>query len=271
MPIEILKTIASYFVPIHQTESRASIDSMSHKFLVVSARQDELNAFLHLTSKLKRGSKKEFGVQEYVFIERKTKINILTYSPNKMGMAYNAASIMRIITSFQVKYTLFIGTCAGVLPDKNNIGDVLVPDFIYNYESGKHRENGDFESDHAGFQTSIEIRKSAETLKNRLSNKVKIITDDNFCSGSAVVDNTMKMDEIRKILPRKVSGLDMEAYSLACINDILRDEGKHITVVKSIMDFGTDKSNSEKKDNKNIAMKNSATVALEIIKEIHKP
>jgi hypothetical protein len=61
----------------------------------------------------------------------------------------------------------------------------------------------------------------------------------------------------------------MEAYSIACINYILREEGKKLSVVKAIMDFGENKEIGDKNMDKEIAMKNSAKATLEIIKYIH--
>lgn len=269
--MKFIEFISSLFLNSEVKNKRFELYSnkKTYNFLVVSARQDELSAFTTLTSNLKRGEKFEQGAQEFIYVEGKISIRILTYTPNVMGMAYNSASVMRIICKFQPIYTLFIGTCAGLNSSKYNIGDVLVPDFIYNYESGKHKKDESFECDYIGFQTSDEIRKYADAVSRKISKKIKIITDDNFCSGSAIVDNAKKMQEIRDKIARKVSGLDMEAYSIACINQILREEKKHISVIKSIMDFGENKEESEINTNKKKAMENSAKVALEMIRYIH--
>lgn len=244
------------------------ISKKNYNFLVIAARQDELSAFIDQTSLIKKRNKVDFGAREVSFEEKKTKIDILTYSPATMGMAYNAASIMRVICKYQPIYTLFIGTCAGLDSQKNNCGDVFVPQNIYNYESGKHFNNT-FESDHNPYSTDDDVRKYAEIIKTKFDRKFKLITDEHFCSGSSIIDCKTKKEEIINRLPRKVSGLDMESYSIACINHILKEEGKKLSVIKSIMDFGENKTASEKKDNKNLAMRNSGKVALEIIKYIH--
>jgi nucleoside phosphorylase len=241
----------------------------SYNFLVVAARQDELSAFIDQTDNLKKGEKVEFGVRELRYVEKKLQIEILTYTSANMGMAFNAASIMRIICKYQPMYTIFIGTCAGLNSDKNKCGDVLIPQNIYNYESGKHKDNNEFESDHNCFSTDDDMRKYAEILKNKLDKKINIIADEHFCTGSAIIDSKQKKDEIISRLPRKVTGLDMESYSIACINYILREEGKKLCVVKSIMDFGEKKTESEGNDNKKLAMYNSGKVTLELIKYIH--
>jgi nucleoside phosphorylase len=177
--------------------------------------------------------------------------------------------IIPLLARYNPIYTFFIGTCAGLDSNKNIIGDVLIPQNIYNYESGKHKDDGTFESDHHCYSTDDDMRKYGEIVKNRVSNKFRIITDEHFCSGSAVVDYKSKKEEIKNGLPRKVNGLDMEAYSIACINYILREEGKKLSVVKAIMDFGENKEIGDKNMDKEIAMKNSAKATLEIIKYIH--
>ena len=94
---------------------------------------------------------------------------------------------------------------------------------------------------------------------------IKTKTDEHFCSGAAIIDNAAKRDEIKSIAPRKVSGLDMEAYSIACINNILKVEGKKLSVIKGIMDFCENKAGSEKAENKKLAISNSAKFTKELI------
>lgn len=242
----------------------------TYNFLVVAALQEELNAFTEQTSNLSRIMKLTSGAVEYQYkFSKKYHINILTYTPNRMGMAYNAASIMRVIMKHHPLYTFFIGTCAGLDSDKQKKGDVLVPQMIYNYESGKHKEDGFFHPDHQGFETDEEVRKIAEIIKNKYDRKFSVYTDENFCSGSAIVDNTDKVVEILKNSPRKVTGLDMEAYSLACINYILKEEKKRVTVIKGIMDFGQMKLESEKANSKDVAKVNSAKFTLGLIEYIY--
>lgn len=241
----------------------------TYNFLVVAALQEELSAFTELTSKLARIKKLSSGAVEYSYKKTiKKNYKILTYTSNKMGMAYNAASIMRVIMHHQPLFIFFIGTCAGLNSDEQKPGDVLVPHFIYNYESGKHTDNGEFKPDHICLETDEEVRKYAEIIKKKVDKDFNVFTDENFCSGSAVVDNIEKRKKIVEQIPRKVTGLDMEAYSLACINNILKEEGKKVSVIKGIMDFGQDKTASEKADNKQKAKVNSAKFTLALIEYV---
>jgi hypothetical protein len=241
----------------------------AYNFLVVAALQEELSAFTEQTSKLTRIKKLSSGAVEYIYKKSlKKNYKILTYTSNKMGMAYNGAAIMRVIMQHQPIFIFFIGTYAGLNSEEQNAGDVLVPHFIYNYESGKHNENGEFKPDHICLETDEEVRKYAEIIKKKVDKEFNVFTDENFCSGSAVVDNIDKRKQIVEQIPRKVTGLDMEAYSLACINNILKEEGKKVSVVKGIMDFGQDKTISEKAENKTKAKVNSAKFTLALIEYV---
>ena len=143
----------------------------SYNYLVVAALQEELNAFTSLTSKIRKVKSLETGTDElsYKMDNSANEIKILSYATTKMGMSYNAAAVMRIIQIHQPIYTFFIGTCAGLYPEKQKCGDVLVPHRIFNYESGKHSEDGRFEPDHTCYETDDDMRRYAEIIKNKVS------------------------------------------------------------------------------------------------------
>ena len=146
---------------------------------------------------------------------------------------------------------------------------MLVPHRVFSYESGKY-ENGHFLPDYVNYETGEYLRKQAEFLNSIIKNKIdyRVITDEDFCSGAAVIDDRGKREEIVNRSARKVSGLDMEAYSLACINNVLTAERKEVLVIKGIMDFAMDKNQSEEGGNKALAKTNSANFTLRLIKHL---
>lgn len=239
----------------------------TYNFLVVAALQEELNEFYKLNQSFNKKTKKEGGAYEVSYTIRGEKIKILTYTPNKMGMPLNAASLMHIIGLHEPIYTIMIGTCA-CIAKKHNLGDVLIPDRVFSYESGKY-ENGEFKPDYSAHNTGDDLRKQAELLKSQLGSKLKynVTTDEDFCSGGAVVDDIELSKEIISRCGRKLSGLDMEAYSVACINTILKGD-KELLVVKGISDFAKDKQDAEQQGNKDLAKQNSAHFAFELIKHL---
>ncbi len=247
--------------------SKSIVSKETYNYLVVAALQEELKEFCNLCGKKQGVKHKTGGAVEIVFKKGKKQIKILTYSSNKMGMTYNAAAIMNVIAIHQPVYTFFIGTCAGLIPEKQKTGDILVPHFVFAYESGKHSAKGVFEADHISFDTSEDIRKYSENLKSNIR-RYNVTTDENFCSGAAIIDNKVKKEEIKNDVARKVTGLDMEAFAIGCINDILKKDGKQLAVIKGIMDFGENKLESENNNNKTLAKKNSADFTLKLIRYI---
>jgi nucleoside phosphorylase len=241
----------------------------SFNFLVVSALQEELNEFYSLNQRFIKTPMPLSEAFKLSSTHKGRTLKILTYTPNRMGMPFNATAIMRIISIYQPVYTFFIGTCAGLKIDKRTVGDVLVPHRVFSYESGKY-ENGKFLPDYISYETGEFLRKEAEHLNSKIKHRLKyqVITDEDFCSGAAVIDDEKKRDDILMYSARKVSGLDMEAYALACINMVLRSEGKEAIVIKGIMDFAMDKADSEQVGNKELAKKNAAAFTYELIKHL---
>ena len=152
---------------------------------------------------------------------------------------------MHIIEKYQPAYILFIG-CCGTLKEKGvKIGDVLIPKTVFNYELGKYK-NWKFMPDNESYKLSERILKYSESLK--LSNpswmNFKVSTDEDFSSGSVVVDSALKRQRIKKRASRKAIGLDMEAYALGAIQHL--QKVKHVGVIKGIMNLGKNKTNIKK-------------------------
>jgi len=239
----------------------------TYNFLVVAALQEELNEFYKINQSFSKRTTKEGGANEISYTSNGTTVKILTYTPNKMGMPFNAAAIMNIIALHEPVYTFMIGTCACIAKD-HKLGDILIPDRVFSYESGKF-EKGVFKPDYLAHSTGEELRKQAELLKSIIGSRLSfnITTDEDFCSGGAVVDDIELSKEIITRCGRKLSGLDMEAYSIACINTVLKGN-KELLVIKGISDFAKDKGEAEKSGNKELAKKNSAKYTYELIRHL---
>lgn len=250
---------------LRTTPSVASYES--YNFLIVAALQEELNEFYKLDPNFSKMERMEGDCYEVSFNNNGKTIKVLTYSADKMGMPFNAASIMRIINIHQPYFTLFIGTCASI-GKKRNLGDVLIPHRIFSYESGKY-EDGSFKPDYYAYETGETLRKQANLLYSRIENslKYKVSYDDDFSSGGAVIDDENIVIEIEKRCGRKLSGLDMEAYSIGCINFILKPN-KELLVIKGISDYARKKGETEQLGNKELARKNAAEYAFELIKHL---
>src|ERR1700752_5034841 len=153
-----------FFDILRTTQSVASNES--YNYLVVAALQEELNEFYKLDPNFSKMERMEGDCYEILFKNKGNTIKILTYSADKMGMPFNAASVMRIINIHQPYFTLFIGTCASI-GKKKNLGDVLIPHRIFSYESGKY-EDGIFKPDYYAYETGETLRKQANLLYSRI-------------------------------------------------------------------------------------------------------
>jgi len=236
---------------------------MNCKYLVASALQEELNEFISLGDEHIQLPTSEIG-------QLKTNhagkiIKVATFSSNKMGMPYNGAKLMQITNDLNPKFILFIGTCAGIR-EEHKIGDVLIPDRVFSYESGKF-EKGVFKPDFYSCETSGLLRTHAELLLHKIKDSIdyKVYTDGDFASGSAVINDPEKREEIIKRSPRKLYGIEMESYSVACLDKILRDDNNFL-VIKGISDPAKNKDQAEASGGKEIAKQHAADFAMEFIK-----
>ncbi len=242
---------------------QGTLPAQSYKYLVVSALQGEMEAFYATNSALAQRIpiNRKLNVYQTSIESKNWKQIILTYTSTRMGMPHNSASIMQIIERYDPMYILFIGTCAS-LKCKIAMGTVLVPKSVFNYELGKSTSLG-FSSDHAGHHMNKSILEHAESIS---ASKPKpdwlnfdVVTDDDFSSGSVVVDNLFKKLWIRFRASRKTNGIDMEAYSLGVIQNL--HPLKNVGVIKGVMDLGIGKSD----ENKSKAMNNAAKFTYELI------
>jgi nucleoside phosphorylase len=176
-----------------------------------------------------------------------TVYHILCYSPNKMGMPYNGVALTKIIEQFGPRILLFIGTCAGFDKTKKiKKGAVLVPEYIYDYGSGKHQKKKFF-TEYRPYDVSSSLLTFLEDMINQrsLPYDFNVELSCGFCSGASVVDSRSLKQAIEKKAGRKVLGFDMEAYVIAVINSLYHNT--EALVLKGIMDFGVKKTDKDKK------------------------
>lgn len=240
----------------------------TYNFLVVAALQEELDEFYKTNTKhFGKKEEREGGAYLVSYLNNKERVRILTYTPNVMGMPMAAASIMNVIAIHNPTYTFLIGTCA-CLNKNHKLGDVIVPSRVFSYESGKY-DAGVFKPDYVAHSTGEDLRKEAQHLISKNGNiGYKVITDEDLCSGSAVINDEGLVAEITQRCGRKLAGVDMEAYSVACINTVFKGR-KELTVVKSFSDYAKRKEETEVAGNKTLAKKNSAHFAYRLIRHLH--
>jgi nucleoside phosphorylase len=237
----------------------------SYKYLIASALAEEMQAFYETDIAFIDRIPIEGEVEATKLVFEQSEQIVLTFACARMGMPHNAAAIMHIIEKYQPAYIFYIGCCATLKDSGVKMGDVVIPKTVFNYELGKY-EGWSFKPDNDSYKLSERILKYAESLVQLRPEWLNfgVCTDDDFSSGSVVVDSASKKRRIKKLASRKANGLDMEAYSLGAIQYL--QKYKHVGVIKGIMDLGKNKTDSDK----SLAIKNAAKFAYEIIRYIEK-
>lgn len=221
---------------------------------VVCALKSELEAIRQLLRW------EEFVNDERVYYKGKlNNYTVIATSEDKMGMAEAATLTTRVIENFDPKYVVMTGIAAGINNKDQGYLDLLMPDYIFNWQSGKYKvkQKSDnieektihlFEKDYRSEDTflkhsnivdenglSDEIVKQLDFNNLSLAKPEKINTyKDGMVSGSAVVADSKIVSE--GIVERKINGIDMEAYGVvfACNNAPSRPKP---IIIKSISDF----------------------------------
>lgn len=238
---------------------------VKHHFLVASALQEEIKPLLKDKKKWEYFDDQKITKTSKLSNSKGNVYNVLLYSINKMGMPINGVAITKIIEQHKPKYLLFIGTCGGLKKtNKLKEGDILVPEYIYSYDSGKHNDKGKFEIEHRQYEVSpslIGMANDMMSIKNK-KYKFNVKPSCGFCSGASVVSSKLMRNRITKKANRKVLGFDMEAYVIAVINHLYPDV--ETLVIKGIMDFGKNKGDEFKE----IAINNAAEFAYDLMEYI---
>lgn len=181
----------------------------------------------------------------------------------EMGMSASAILATKMIAKFKPRYLIMTGIAGGVKNKGLNLGDVIVADPCFNYESGKRVfENGQsvFKPDYKqirldGTVNQILRRIAGQTAALHLihdeccydkPNNALQIAIGVFGSGAAVLSDPQIINLVIHH-QRKLIAFDMEAYAVM-LSGFLACEPKPTTVVmKSISDFGEGKNDQYQK------------------------
>jgi nucleoside phosphorylase len=236
---------------------------------VVTALQSELDALIRLAKHHERISYYR-TYHKLTFKHNESEFVIVAHSLGHMGIAPMAISLMETLNIFtSLKYLAVVGIAAGSDSNNQDFGDLLIPETVYNYESGKYTEVKQFfgifpnkilfDSDKKSYDIDMDIiqkikavtgnQSLLDSIQNEWPQKksYKLKTHyGNFACGSVVVASNLKIKEIEKAIARKYIGLDMETFALAAINQIRVEKIPKLFIIKAITDFAdNDKGDSE--------------------------
>lgn len=265
---------------LHQSKSRI-VEGLSSKqpqplsmptVLVVTALQDEMDAVLDLMPN-GRLDWNEHQIDEGYFYYEKVIENdgspfvIKVTSQAQPGPTYATAHTTLMLKDHP-DILFMTGICAGNQKEEKELalGDIIIGDMAFHYETGKHVEDG--------FNPEIECSNVdpvvVQWLKDYRALKKGVLEVDNqdrklyigpFATGSSVVSKKEIFANLQK-RERKVVALDMEAYSVLKAAEISNQKIPAV-VIKGVSDF----ADPEKDDKAHkLAAKSSAKCMLEIAK-----
>lgn len=184
-------------------------------------------------------------------------VSIIAHSINKMGMSYSSATATKMLMLFRPKILLMTGICAGI-EGPTQKGDIIVPEYIFNYQEGDITEEGfvpSFKTKQLNTNISRLIHQTKDSyvldIKNEWEKNYKVHgempggtsfqvhTGNHFGTGSAVVKDKIILDEIKKYMQKDIIGLDMEGYSIFIATEVLYELNTIPILIKSVQDFAT--------------------------------
>lgn len=207
----------------------------------------------------------------------------------QMGLVDAAIHATQVITKADPTFLLMSGVCGG-REYEVNLYDVIIPSIVYDYATGKIKENKleSLEYKASANKKLIQFLKDNSDKiihnmrsiinpdrKKLLGKDFKIVIDE-FACGPWVIKTEgfmrkMKGEKLEKFTAKKendlflesipvtkiskgIKGLEMESYSLLRTAEVIQKEGRFTIVAKSVMDF----TNEYKKDGPNGEVKSSA-------------
>lgn len=179
---------------------------------------------------------------------------VVAACPTRMGMISTALLCAKLIANFRPRFLAMAGICAGV-KSKSEIGDVIVGDPTWDWQSGKRtkdKENTQFSiaPHHLGPSEFVRSRmhqlasdksvwdgiRSGWTGTARSAPRLRI---GPMASGSAVLADGQVIEEIRK-QHRELIGIEMEAYGLFAAAYNAKFPRPTPLALKSVCDFADD-------------------------------
>ena len=181
---------------------------------------------------------------EASFVRDGVKRKVIAARQREMGMTAASHLASKLIDIFRPRYLIMTGIAAGIGADQI-YGDVIVPDIIWNYASGKFvsAENADITFGDIGFvprpialELDGEILNIIKDLQHSADNEFHVHIGPMACGNSVVANRDVVNKQIHSLFP-KTAGLDMESYSVFYAAENSSQPKPKAIVIKSICDY----------------------------------
>ncbi len=178
---------------------------------------------------------------------------IVTAQQGVMGMTAATVLTMKAIENFRPRYVIMSGIAAGTGDVAKQIyGDVIVPDVIWDYSTGKFvgPDETEIRFGDIGFlprprsvYTDPDLIEIIKSTIGKEDNEFHVHIGPLACGSSVVANRTVVEKQVLSLFPHTV-GLDMESYSVAFTCRNSKAPQPTALIIKSICDF----ADSEKSD-----------------------
>lgn len=223
------------------------------KVLVITAIQEELDAVLSLTP----NGADDWEIQQldegYLYYQTVQKDNdnqdfrlIATSQPEPGPTAAIAHTLLMLRQNPDLVF--MIGICAGNRKKGIELGDIIIGDMAFDYESGKKTVDG-FKPDMNSINIDPVILQWLKTFSGKIGGKITLEEKDwtlrigSFATGSNVISISGAFQEL-ELRERNVLALDMEAYSV--LKGIATKNSRIPgIIIKSVCDFADEEKNDE--------------------------
>jgi nucleoside phosphorylase len=173
----------------------------------------------------------------------------------KMGMVEATYLSTQILSRFSPKYIIMVGVCGGRASKGINLLDILIPNKVFDYQTGKY-ENGEFKpylracniNNKKALDAADNILKLMEEYVNApLKSKCKKINirSRTLACGNVVVKTDGYLEDVISNLDEETEGVEMESFGVVRTTELLEDKRVTPIIIKSVMDF-TEKSKNDK-------------------------
>lgn len=233
------------------------------KVLVITAIQEELDVVLSLTPNGADDWEAKQLDEGYLYYQTVQKDNnnqdfrlIATSQPEPGPTAAIAHTLLMLRQNPDLVF--MTGICAGNRKKGVELGDIIIGDMAFDYESGKKTVDG-FKPDMNSVNIDPVILQWLKTFSGKIGGKITLEEEDwtlrigSFATGSNVISINGAFQEL-EVRERNVLALDMEAYSV--LKGIATKNSRVPgIIIKSVCDFADEEKND---DAHQIAAKTSA-------------
>lgn len=188
-------------------------------------------------------------------------LSVVAASAHQMGMAAAAVLTIKLVSWFRPRFIAMTGIAAGVKGGEPKLGDILLAEQSWDYDSGKHKIVANeqiFEPDPHCLPLSVDLKEKVLKLKTSSAFLSDIerawrgpkptgpleIHIGPVASGAAVIENKAIVEHVRKH-NRKLIGLDMETYGVYFAAENSPQPRPTAISFKSVCDFADESKSDE--------------------------